>query len=58
MFKNIPFTKNACVLIDVKEVIMGKKEIELKSYAWTIVPLFSFDGFVNSGIYQIPLFKG
>ena len=26
--------------------------------AWTIVPIFTEDGYVNSGIYQMPLFKG
>jgi len=26
-------------------------EMEMKNYGWTILPLFSYDGFVNSGVF-------
>ena len=53
-------------IIDVREVIsLGGKdkkgnEIDpvIKPYAWTILPVFTYEMFVNSGVYQIPLMKG
>ena len=39
---------------------MVKKGVEYFDpvpYCWTILPLFTYDKYVNSGIYQVPLFK-
>lgn len=30
----------------------------LEAYAWTIIPVFTYEGYTNSGVYQVPLFKG
>ena len=30
----------------------------MKSFAWTIFPIFTEDGFINGGLYQLPLYSG
>ena len=57
-FKDIKFEKNKCLIIDIREIKFIKGKISINEYAWTIAPLFTYDGYVNSGVYQIPLFKG
>lgn len=58
-YRKVPASKNLHMVIDVRQV-RKKKEIyyEQTPYAWTILPLFTYDNYVNSGIYQLPLFKG
>ena len=63
-FKDIAFDSTKHIVQDFREFKYvnkkkGKgKEVKIESYAWTIVPLFTYDGYINSGIYQIPLIKG
>ena len=45
-------------VIDVREVVsLGKKtkkgetEPEIVPYCWTIVPIFTYEGYTNSGVY-------
>lgn len=57
-FDDVEFRKELCAIVDVREVIYSRKGWELKEFAWTVVPLFTYDGFCNSGHYQFPLFKG
>lgn len=57
-FKDVPFNRSTCFILDIREIKIKKKKIEIKEYAWTILPLYTYDGYVNSGVYQIPLFKG
>lgn len=60
-YKKIEPHKGAHMVLDVrrvKHVVKKEKEYyDLEPYAWTILPLFTTDGYVNSGIYQVPLFK-
>lgn len=55
-FKNIDFNENLHVIVDIRQVNLDTKD--LKPLAWTIIPVFYEDGYVRSGIYQIPLFAG
>lgn len=57
-FKDIPHQNNLHMLIDIRSVSFAKTTPEFSKIGWTICPIFSPDGFVLSGIYQIPLFKG
>jgi hypothetical protein len=61
-YKKVPADKASHLVIDVRKikVVMkkGKEYYDHEPYAWTILPLFTFDKYVNSGIYQMPLFKG
>lgn len=57
-YKNIPFDKNLHLILDVRAVSFAKQRPEVLSVGWTILPIFSADGYVRSGIYQVPVFKG
>ena len=61
-FRSVEFAKFKHLVIDFRRVEFKKKkkkeEFQLTPYAWTILPLFTYDSYVNSGIYQIPLVKG
>ena len=61
-YKKVPPDKSTHLVVDVRKYeIVKKKGVEYSTqvpYAWTILPLFTFDNYVNSGIYQVPLFKG
>lgn len=46
------------MIIDIRQVKFKKKKITIKEHSWTITPLFTTDGFVNSGVFQIPIFQG
>ena len=53
------FTKGKVCIIDVREIKkFADKESEFETYAWTILPVFTYEGYVNSGVYQMPLFRG
>jgi hypothetical protein len=57
-FKDVKFHRNVCIIIDIRMVSFAKVEPLIEEVGWTILPVFSPNGFVMSGIYQIPLFKG
>lgn len=58
-YKNIQFKHGTIVVLDVRRVLVKKeKQLEIQEYGWTIYPLFSYSGYVNSGIYQLPLMRG
>ena len=61
-YKKVPPDKSTHLVIDVRCIkIVKKKGVEYETqvpYAWTILPLFTYEGYMNSGIYQVPLFKG
>lgn len=57
-YRDINFSQNLCYIIDVREIKIHKKGVEIMDYGWTILPVFTYDGYVNSGVYQLPLFKG
>jgi hypothetical protein len=42
----------------VKSVPFKKLDSKIIDVGWTILPVFSFDGYVMSNIYQLPLYKG
>ena len=46
------------IIIDVKSVPISKVDGKITDVGWSILPVFSPDGYVQSNIYQIPLFKG
>ena len=57
-FKNIPFSKNKHLIVDIRTVNLQKYPLEFSTIGWTIVPLFTSNGYVLSSVYQIPLFAG
>jgi len=57
-FKDIPFSKNMHLIVDIRTINLLKHPPQFSYVGWTIVPLFTPDGFVLSGVYQIPLFVG
>lgn len=57
--KDETFDNSKHMVIDIREIIFKrKKETVIKEFGWTILPLFTYDGFVNSGIYQLPIMRG
>lgn len=48
------------IVIDVKKIIFNQKRDKhnIENVGWTICPVFTPNGYVKSGIKQIPLFKG
>lgn len=61
-YKKIKPHKAAHLIIDIRRIkYVKKKGVEYpveEPYAWTILPLFTYDEYINSGIYQLSLFKG
>lgn len=57
-FKDVKFHRNICMIIDIRAISFAKLEPTIEEIGWTILPIFSPNGFVMSGIYQMPLFKG
>jgi hypothetical protein len=58
VYKNIDFDPNVAMIVDVRSVIFLRGKTELRPVGWTVLPVFTEDGYVNSGMYQLPLFKG
>jgi hypothetical protein len=57
-FKERDLEKSMVAIVDVREVVSlgGKKNgmefpPNIIPYAWTIVPIFTYEGFTNSGVY-------
>lgn len=63
-FKGKPFKTNLHFLIELARVdLPAFSDPEVNPVAWTILPVFVIDplsgqGYVNSNIYQLPLFEG
>ncbi|CAG9322879.1 unnamed protein product [Blepharisma stoltei] len=57
-YRNVLFDRNMHIIIDIRAVSFAKQKPEVVDVGWTILPVFSEDGYINSGIYQLPLFKG
>jgi hypothetical protein len=58
LFRNKAYQKNLIFVVDVREAKFINGAIKLVDYAWTVVPVFTDNEYVNSGIYQVPLFGG
>ena len=59
-WKDQLFNKYLSIIIDVRSVyISGRRDkIKIEPVGWTIVPVYTPNGYVKSGCYQMPLFKG
>lgn len=55
-YTNIPFSPYVNIIIDLRAVNLDKKLLE--PVGWTVLPVFYEDGFVKSGMFQIPFFAG
>ena len=55
-YKNIQFNPYLHLVIDLRAVDIEDKV--LVPVAWTILPVFYEDGYVKSGIFQVPFFVG
>jgi hypothetical protein len=58
-YTGMEFDIHKHVIIEVKELVFTKEEVfEFKDFAWTAIPIFIGNGYVNGAHYQIPLFRG
>jgi hypothetical protein len=57
-FLNMQFDPNMHVLLDVRGVNVSSKKPDVSTVGWTLIPVFDPQGYVNSGVFQVPLFKG
>jgi hypothetical protein len=57
-FKDIKFDKNVHIIIEIRTVNLKKIPAQFQTVGWTIFPIFTPDGYVKSGIYQVPLIAG
>lgn len=57
-FKGIEAKQNTHIIVDIRAINLSKKTPQITNVGWTIVPLFNADGYVMSGMYQIPLIAG
>lgn len=57
-YGNVDYNPFLHFIIDIKEVILPPVgQAEIYNVAWTVVPVFTKNGYANSNIYQIPLVK-
>ena len=59
IFSEIDFYENKHIIIDIKEVtlpVLGEPKV--KDIGWTFLPIFTKDGYINSNIYQLKVYKG
>lgn len=57
-FKHITPKKNLNLIIEARTVTLNRKEAFFKTVGWTVLPIFNSNGYVDSGIYQLPILKG
>ena len=58
-YKDVKFDKNLCIIVDIKTIkFKNPTTSSIIDVGWTILPVFSPDGYVLSGIYQVPIFQG
>jgi len=57
-YKNTMYDRNLHLIVDVRAINYNRKKVEVLTVGWTLLPIFSSDGYVNSGTFQVPLFKG
>ncbi|KAL4486755.1 hypothetical protein ABPG72_006587 [Tetrahymena utriculariae] len=59
-FRGIDYSKNLSIIIDCRKVKFSERgdKVVIENVGWTICPIFTPNGYVKSGIYQIPMFKG
>jgi hypothetical protein len=57
-FRGIQPSKNLHMIIDIKAINLSKKAPQTSTIGWTVLPLFTPDGYFMSGVYQVPLITG
>lgn len=58
-FYNISAKNNLTLFLEVRTVTFNKKDVPaFKTVGWTVVPIFNPNGYMQSGCYQLPIFKG
>ena len=58
-FRDMPYDQLKHFIIEVKEVVFTKEEtFDIKDFGWTVVPVFIGEGYITTGHYQVPLYKG
>jgi len=58
-FTDINPRKNLNLIFEIKSVVFAKNNIPtIKTVGWALLPVFNSHNCVQSGIYQIPVFKG
>jgi hypothetical protein len=58
VYPNIAYDKNLSMILDVRMVNISRVKPEVIQVGWTVLPIFTDTGYVDSGIYQLPLYKG
>ena len=46
------------MVVDVKEIKSKAGVLTMEEYGWTVLPIFYEEGYVRSGVYQLPLLQG
>ena len=58
-FSNLKFSEKTIFLIEIKKVKIDViKEESVENIGWSFLPIFLAENYVNSMIYQLPIFKG
>ena len=57
-FKGIEPRKSTHIIAEIKTLNLSKKVPQISSVGWTVIPLFTSDGYFLTGMYQIPLITG
>jgi hypothetical protein len=57
-FKNVVLDPFLTMIIDVRAVSFTTKPASLVHVGWSVLQIFNEDGYVASGYYQLPVFKG
>ncbi len=57
-FENIYFKPYLTLIFQAYTIVFNKKGPTMKILGWTALPIFHSSGHIQSGVYQLPLFKG
>ncbi len=60
-FRDVDVNPMLCVIVDVRAIdqaTLGSDKVTLKSVGWAVIPVFSGEGVVMAGHFQVPLIAG
>ena len=59
LYREVEFDKSLCVVFDIRQFDLTKeREIIIKEHSFSVFPVFDRSGYINSGVFQVPLFEG
>ena len=57
-YRDVTFEPNMVMVVDVREIKSKGGEFSMVEYGWSVLPIFYEEGYVRSGVYQLPLLQG